>query len=144
MRILFVCTGNTCRSPMAEAMMRHALEIRGLDKVQVSYAGLCPMEGMPASKHAVEEMKARGLDLSRHQARRLKPEMLRGARVLCMTQAQAVALTRAFPGCEAQTINQAAGFPGDVADPYGRDRWAYNAAADQLQNAIDVIVRQYQ
>jgi protein-tyrosine phosphatase len=76
-RILVVCTGNICRSPMAAAMLAHRLAERDVD-AQVGSAGLV-LDGAPASEHGVDLLRGRGLDLSSHRARRMTAEMVRGA-----------------------------------------------------------------
>src|SRR5436190_8699294 len=74
--VLFLCTGNICRSPMAEAFLRHRLEGRRVD-VNVGSAGL-RLVGEPASANGVDVLSARGLDLSAHRSRILDPELLEG------------------------------------------------------------------
>lgn len=72
--ILFVCTGNVCRSPMAEHLLRRALRERGVDD-GVSSAGLLP-DGMPAAPEVIEILQGRGLDASSHRSRTVTPEIL--------------------------------------------------------------------
>ena len=68
--ILFVCTGNTCRSPMAEAVARAELERRGWRHVQVASAGTSTEPGLGAAQHAVSVAERRGIDLGHHSLRR--------------------------------------------------------------------------
>ena len=73
-RILFVCTGNTCRSPMAEALLQR--ELRGQDGFTVESAGLGALVGHPASEHSVALMDELDLDISGHRARQIHPDMV--------------------------------------------------------------------
>src|SRR5258705_13893483 len=71
--ILFVCTGNVCRSPMAEGILRHALQGRG--DYRVMSAGLGAMEGQPPSPYAVQAVRELGIDISSQRSRMLTPEL---------------------------------------------------------------------
>ncbi|MBW3615513.1 MAG: low molecular weight protein arginine phosphatase [Actinobacteria bacterium] len=75
--MLFLCTGNICRSPMAEGMLRHRLAARG-HGARVHSAGLLDA-GRPASAHGVDVLGARGIDLGSHRSRTLTAELVRGA-----------------------------------------------------------------
>ena len=79
MHILFVCTGNTCRSPMAEGLLRAALAAKGLDQVTVSSAGTGAWDGAPISEASYLVGLEQGLDLSEHRARLLTRDVVRGA-----------------------------------------------------------------
>ena len=82
MNVFFICTGNLCRSPMAEALMRHALEGRGCDEVKVSSAGTWAYTGSPATPEAVETVRERGGDLSTHSSRPIEMDELLAADVI--------------------------------------------------------------
>jgi protein-tyrosine-phosphatase len=75
-RILLVCTGNICRSPMAEGLLRSAFERRGGDVPVVSSAGTIARDGNPATPEAVRAAAELGIDISGHSARRLRPEQI--------------------------------------------------------------------
>ncbi len=77
--ILIVCTGNICRSPMAEGLLRHHLRTREVGDVQVASAGVSGWDGSPASAEAVEALSERGVDISSHLARRLGRRMIDSA-----------------------------------------------------------------
>lgn len=84
-RLLFVCTGNTCRSPLAEALARARAEERGMEELEVRSAGIRASRGAPASAGSEEVAGEVGLDLSRHAATPLDRELLeRADLVLCM------------------------------------------------------------
>ena len=79
MRVHFVCTGNICRSPMAEYLLRNALEERGCHDVEVDSSGTWATAGIPATSDAADTLAAKGLDLSAHRARHLEPSYVDAA-----------------------------------------------------------------
>jgi len=72
--VLFICTGNVCRSPMAEGIFRHAIQGRG--NYRVISAGLGAMEGQLPSLHAVDAVRELGIDISSQRSRMLTPELV--------------------------------------------------------------------
>lgn len=90
MKVLMVCTGNICRSPMAEVMLRSELERRGRRDVEISSAGTWAAFGHPAQPEAREVLRARGIELDGHRSRPLDPEELAAADlVVAMTSVHA-------------------------------------------------------
>lgn len=77
--ILLVCTGNTCRSPMAEGILNSILRDRGVDNIVVSSAGTGAMDDLPATPYAVEAARLWGIDISGHRSRELREDMIRNA-----------------------------------------------------------------
>jgi protein-tyrosine-phosphatase len=94
-KILFVCTGNSCRSPMAEGILKKMLRESKLDNFEVFSAGTYNMNGAPPSLFAIEVAKTRNVDLSQHRSRQLNRQILREADlILAMSDAHLEAIRR--------------------------------------------------
>ncbi len=135
LKIICVCTGNTCRSPMAAALLG-----RLLPGDEVASAGLYAEDGAPASYHALLAMDDMGIDISGHMARRFRPEMGEGALLLAMTRSQARVLRSLCPGAKVEL------FLGDeeVPDPFGQGMEAYERTARILEEGARAIARRLQ
>lgn len=145
MNLLFVCTGNTCRSPLAEAMARAAAE-RGRMAADCRSAGIATRGGAPPSEGSVEAARLRGLDLTGHRSRPLSDELLDWADlVVCMGSSHARAIP-VGPGSPAVCLlNQFldSDHPRrdtDVADPFGGSRAAYERAACEIEEGVEALM----
>lgn len=133
MTIVFVCTGNTCRSPMAEALMRAELAQRGISAV-VTSAGLAAM-GEPAADHAVTVMEECGLNLTRHRSRPLTRELADAAdHLVVMTDNHRALLLAAGVDGEKIVVPE-----GGIPDPFGGSVEVYRRTRDALQDVVRTL-----
>lgn len=143
-----VCTGNICRSPMAEGLLKKALADRSLDGVEVRSAGTSALVGRGAEPLARSVMEPFGVELAGHRARMLTRELVRWAdRILVMTPSHARAVLELDP--EAPDKVRLLGSYGPsgepeptIADPFGApSAGEYRRCAVKLSEAVDGFVR---
>ncbi|MGB9804694.1 MAG: low molecular weight protein arginine phosphatase [Desulfofundulus sp.] len=144
MKIMFVCTGNTCRSSMAEALARDMVARRGLQgEIEVFSAGIAALPGSEASPQAVEVMEEMGLDLRSHRATLLTRRDLEEADlVLTMTESHKRLIREQAPDLAGKifTLSEYAGRGGDIPDPFGGPVDVYRQCAGELRYLISLAL----
>lgn len=135
MNILFVCTGNTCRSAMASAIMDKIAVENDLE-VRIESAGIFAEEGMSASENAVKAVAKYGIDLTNHRTQPVTEDLIKQCDIiLTMTQAHKQVLEPMAQG-KVYTLLEYAGSEGDVQDPYGGDLEEYEECAREIYYAL--------
>ena len=136
-RVLVVCTGNTCRSPMAEGWLKQKLSGKGW---RVESAGVAAWGGEPASPEAVEAMRGVGIDISGHRSQALSNSLVGGANyILAMTEGHRREVVRRWPEAGAKTFlvhDFGLGESRDVGDPAGYPVEVYQHTRDELVHAL--------
>lgn len=134
-RILVVCSGNTCRSPLAAVILSaHLARVPELVGVTVTSAGTEALEGTPASQGSYRVALERGLDLSSHRARLATTDIVRGADlILTMGDSHMQRIASLGGEARAHLLTQFAGeVATDIADPFGQQIAVYRETAAQL------------
>lgn len=139
--ILFICTANRFRSPLAVSIFCHLLSKAGLENQwRVSSAGTWTEEGMPATREAIEWAQKSGLDLAGHRSRGINQEIVSAADlVVVMEQGHKEALNNEFTGIDEKvfTLTELAGKPVfDIPDPYSNIDELPEAVANEIQQLL--------
>src|ERR1044072_6143598 len=144
--ILFVCTGNVCRSPMAEGIFRRAVQGRG--NYRVVSAGLGALEGQPPSPHAVNAVRELGIDISSQRNRMRTPELVAQADyIFGMTHSHVDTVMLLYPHAAEKTFllrefdETLDTFEKDISDPIGGSYEIYLNCRDQIEQGIVSILR---
>ncbi len=134
-KVLVVCVGNICRSPMAEAMLQQALEDRA--EISVASAGIGALVGYPAAGHALALMQERGLDIAGHRARQLTGELITATDlILVMEAGHKRAIDLQDPTARGKVYRLCEWQDEDIPDPYRQPRKAFEEALDLIEKGV--------
>ena len=144
LRVLFVCTGNTCRSPLAAAALIAALG-PDRERVDVLSAGTAAWEGQPATPASVEIAASEGVDLSGHRSRRISPALVRAADLVIVMERGHENAVRAL-GADPDRTHVISEWPAPgnadlpVSDPFGASHEAYEECWRRIRRHVDRII----
>ena len=142
-KIVFICTGNTCRSPMAAALASSIFAKAGL-AIEVTSAGVSAWANQPASRHAISVMTDKGLCLAAHKAALVSEALFDGAVLaLTMTSTHKVILLSDYPNAKDKifTLGEYVGKNTDISDPFGGSLEDYRACAEQIEKLLMLVLK---
>lgn len=135
-RVCFVCTGNTCRSPLAQGLFKKLLEDGGIKNVEVLSAGLAAVDGAPVSANSVAAAARLGADISAHTAKSITRDMLENIDLfVCMTQSHLACL-------EGHTKARVRVLGGGIPDPYGGSAEEYMHCAESIAASLGELLEE--
>ncbi len=144
-KILFICTGNVCRSPMADGLLKYML--RGRNDIQIVSAGLGALDGLKATDSAIEVMAELGIDISLHVSQSLNSDLVQQADfIFTMTRQQQDTVQTLYPSAAEKTFlvrefeESRTTENRDIADPIGQSTEVYRRTRDQIRDALPSLI----
>lgn len=136
-KILIVCAGNICRSPMGEAFFKQSLD----SSYTIDSAGIVGLINHPADDNAIKVMNDIGFDISNHQGKRLNAELLKNFDlVLVMTKRQVTEISQKWPFAKGKVFRIGEWQDKDVPDPYKHNEDAFIDARELIRHSVDAWI----
>ncbi|MBN2453175.1 MAG: low molecular weight protein arginine phosphatase [Candidatus Omnitrophica bacterium] len=147
--VLFVCTGNSCRSVMAEGLMRKRLRELGKENISISSAGTSTLDGLSPTDGTIMVMKEEGIDVSGHRSRSLTADMIKKAGlILTMEESHKDEVLRIFPAVakthvlkKYENTDEGGSAAQGIRDPIGGSIETYRAIKDEIKREIERFVK---
>ena len=144
MKIMFICTGNICRSAMADLLMKKKLQDRNMLDVEIYSSGIYAMQGDVSTDEAVEVMEEYEVDLKKHRATLTsKSNIQEMDLILCMTSAHKQNLINTYPNLvdKIYTLKEYVGIEEmDIKDPWGYTIATYRFCAAEIDKCLDKLI----
>ncbi len=147
-KILFVCTGNSCRSVMAQGLLRKMLKEKGRNDVQILSAGVSTLGGLGATEETIEVMQREGVDVSGHISQPLTQDLVRHAEaVFCMEEFQRELILARSPDARKKVHllrpfeHKEPMLDPNIPDPIGRPKEVYESCLMTVKEAVERVAR---